>query len=101
LQAHDVGPGSAQPLEQIGKAPLDVVDIEARDLHELPSMEATLDGIATGSKAPSWCPCAPSGTTKALLQRRDSDRNQKENNETECQNVNQLSFPSQALSFQP
>ena len=31
-------------------------------------MEATLDGTATGSKAPSWCPCAPSGTTEALLQ---------------------------------
>ena len=31
-------------------------------------MQATLDGIATGSKAPSWCPCAPSGATEALLQ---------------------------------
>ena len=32
--------------------------------------------------------------------RRESDRNQKENNETECQNVNQLSFPSQAQPLQ-
>jgi hypothetical protein len=31
-------------------------------------MEATLDGIATGSKAPSWCSCVRSGMTEALLQ---------------------------------
>jgi hypothetical protein len=32
---------------------------------------------------------------------RDSDRNQKEKNETECQNVNQLNFPSPDAVFRP
>ena len=33
LQANHIGPGGAQPAQQIGQAPVDVVDIECRNLH--------------------------------------------------------------------